>query len=410
MDGMSIQRKVGFEYEVGAINPKQNANWTPFFAPTWRQLSKGYVIKEKQGYQITADIAANGGNNLEFVTRPFDETKDGESAAVTSVASSIVADIQQLTNHDPATDIKSSTLSRIRGPRSVYFDVQDKNPVGQLQMTGGVDVRDLADIMSGASLGDMPEQVAEQEGYKAMPLQKYYQTGVEGLAMPIVFTPALNAVNNNFQLEQAPKRMIAAVVALMAQMIITHRDEQEDTNLDRAGRFIAKTDFAEILQQVDDRINVNVNWEGLLPSILTVANGFVENAVDGNSTVFPGTYKVQEQKFTDLSIQDWVTEALPRGRKNETQLELIDIGLAMPYFMEVPTGRRIPKGRDMMTKANYPGTRAQKGELGAYGTYGSKKDPGGKVILEWRDLRSLFAASQLPKFMSALFGYYKGIR
>lgn len=45
-------------------------------------------------------------------------------------------------------------------------------------------------------------------------------------------------------------------------------------------------------------------------------------------------------------------------------------------------------GIDQMTKKDFPGTAQQNKEMRAFGTFGSKVDPGGKVIMEFRNFTS----------------------
>ncbi len=169
---MPIQRKLGFEYEIGGITPRRNTNWFSFTTPTWKPMAKGEVIQDKGDYQITADVAENDSNNLEFITRPFDENDGQEQAAIDTVAKSIHADINEITGHAQQQDVPLKLFSRISGASDLYLRAKDDNPKGQLQMTGGVDLGRLPGLLSGEELGVIPEgNISVEDTHRMWPLQ-----------------------------------------------------------------------------------------------------------------------------------------------------------------------------------------------------------------------------------------------
>jgi hypothetical protein len=420
---MPIMRKLGFEYELGGITPKKNTNWTRFFAPTWGQLKKGEVIDDKGDYQITADLAARGSNNLEFITRPFDEKDPGEVVTLGAVANSIRDDIREITGKPLTTNVPLNQFNRISGSSSIYIYLAESNPAGQIQMTGGVDPLKLSGLMSGEELGAIPEgRISQEASARVMPLQKYYRIGVDGPAMGLVYGIALNAVRKLFAgVSPGGQETLAAAGALMAQLVIEHRQKASDvsTRLEmESGRFIAKTDYAMLLQLIDERLGEKIEWARFPKVVLSAAQQLVDidfmqehegvASLTLNSPVFPPYYGVTGGiSFTDLTIGQWVGTALPKGRKKETEEVYESFGYS-GHFVERETGRMVPVGRDLLTKEHYPGSTKQRNELGAYGAYGSKTDPGEKVILEWRDLYAVHP-NFLPDVMVALFKYYSDI-
>lgn len=388
---MPIMRKLGFEYELGGITPKKNANLTYLFAPTWKQMTKGEVIDDKDNYQITADVAEGGSNNLEFITRPFDERDPGEVATLGTVANSIKDDIREMTGKPLRTDVPLNRFNRISGSSSIYIYLAESHPIGQIQMTGGVDVMKLSGLMSGQELGAIPEgDISPEDSFRIMPLQKYYQIGINGPAMGLVYGYVLTSVRKLFDgVNPAGQEMMAAAGALMAQLIIEHREKSSDVSTRltfESGRFIAKTNYAMILQLIDERIRQTIDWARFPDVVLTAAQPLVDivtlekheavSTLTEELPVFPHYHKLTgDISFTELKIGQWVRNALPKGRKPETEEVYEGFGYSGQFVVR-ETGRKVPVGEDLLTKEHYPGSTKQREELRAYGAYGSKTDPG----------------------------------
>ena len=66
----TVQRRVGFEYEIGDINTQKKA-----WYGTWKKHSKGDILEEFPGYDLTAD-EADGASDLEVIIHHIDETME----------------------------------------------------------------------------------------------------------------------------------------------------------------------------------------------------------------------------------------------------------------------------------------------------------------------------------------------
>lgn len=426
----TIMRKVGFEYEIGSVSTEKDVAW---FSTDWKPHKKGAVIKSRTGYDITADVNQFGqGTNLEFITKPVDEMSPGAAGILTNVAANIVADLTAIVaaSYGPFADqdnwVTLNRVARINGSKSerVQSAINDvNNSPGQLQMTGGVGMGSLHKVLSGSALGQeprradnllLPNPVAAET--KRETLGKYYSSNPAGNTKQPIWHQALEEVSARFDdgWDAPSRRIIASVCALMSQIPI---EKRADNGLfaSGSGLLLAKTDYSTILQMAVDAVGKKIDATLFLNSLLATINAFVpeDQRVASGSSVFPDHYRTipanqhglpQHQQtpltFTELTIGDWVRQAMPTSVPDLPLFPMMDD----PMMGMGVQREKMVKGKDMLSKEHFPGTETQKKEMRAYGTFGSKKDPGDKLIMEWRSFSTCYPDA-LQDAMLALLAY-----
>lgn len=381
-----VQRKIGFEFEVGGIKTEHNAG-----NPNWVSHSKGDVISHEPGYNITADISAND-SQLEFVTDQFDETEDEGLEQISRVAGYIRGDMEGIVN---AANLRggvvlASDVQRLNGGNRDRFLPQLNNYLnlaGQLQMTGGVSVRALAGIVSGTS---MPNRIGGLPGTRYQDYAvNYKDVDPNGDIQQPIFHAAKDAVSG-FVGQADPTRggipgrtrgALAAVVTLMAQVPLNMRGALP---VAVQGLFLARTDYSKILKMIGDDSGIDIDPGGFAQALLSTINRFADPSLQLDDDVFPAEYRSAGQQLTGVSIGQWAHNVVPTPGKLWGRWQ----------------------GTDLITKRNFPGTRAQKAELRAFGGFGSKTDSGNKLILEWRNLQTMYA-DQLVLTMTGLAEYLR---
>ena len=385
---------IGFEYEVGAINTQKNTSWIKSFPGRWIPHQKGEVIMSRTGYDITADINGEGGTNIEFITRPIDETIPANIVRLRQMARDIRDDLVAIYNGsvqsaDPDSWVGADQIRRLRGWWWHRFQnrVQNWNAVtGQLQMTGGVRLSRLARVLSGSALGQEPQGLNGAAEVKRRQLTRFYRSNPLGAAKQPIFRQALHEVNQRFAQrpgwnDVAARRALASVIALMAQVPIEKRGGFPN---DTSGLLLAKTDYSKILHMLVRAVRRTIPEAPFRNALIDTINAFVPHAeaVDADSDVFPAYYNVNGTTFGGLTFRTWVEWALP---------EIDPLADDAVEFLE---------GFDLMTSKNFPGTEQQRKEMRAFGTFGSKIDPGSKVILEFRN----FTATVPEELEAAMAG------
>jgi Domain of unknown function (DUF4157) len=382
-----MQRKVGFEFEVQGIE-------TEHMAPgeNWVSHHKGDVISREPYYNITADIGAND-SRVEFVTAQFDETKNSELEKIALVASFIEGDMKEIVGeaNQRGGVVLASDVEGIRGGDRDRFLPQLRNYLhltGQLQMTGGVSVRALASIVSGTA---MPDRQPGPNRTQYQDFAVYYKhVDPSGLVQQQpLFRAAIGAVNG-FVGQADPTKggipgrvrgALAAVITLMAQIPLNMRGALPGNQ----AQFLARTDYAKILKMIGDDSGIDIDPDGFASALLSTINQFANPPLRLQDDVFPASYRSAGQQLTGVSIGTWARGVVPTPSK-------------------LLWGRW--QGTDFTTTKNFPGTPAQKGELRAFGGFGSKTDPGNKLILEWRNFQMMYA-DELELAMTGLAMYLR---
>ncbi|PAV12990.1 hypothetical protein ASJ81_04490 [Methanosarcina spelaei] len=386
-----IMRKIGFEYEVGAIETHKYAFWSR----DWVPHKKGEVIVSRNGYDITADISQSG-SQLEFITRPIDEVSDSAQETSRTLAQNIRADILaifQASRASPQGWVGLDKIPRLNGSswHQFYNKARRWDGIsGQLQMTGGVKLEKLSRVLSGEALGREPAvRQALASGETAAKereiLTLYYKENFLRKPNQLIWRSAFSRTRSRFRKgwDIESIKILASIVALMAQIPIDKRNSQIEES---RALLLAKTDYAKILQLVATHLGQEIKYDQFLLALIETINDHVtENeAVNGNSDVFPSNYAVQGTSFTGLTLKAWVEYALPIHDPFEEK-----------EFIE---------GWDLLTGKHFPGTGAQRKEMRAFGTFLGKTDPGNKVILEWRSFM-FNHPDDLDKIMVSLTDY-----
>ena len=380
----TIQRMIGFEYEVAPSIHRKIRCGSALLRRAWVPHEKGEVIMSRSGYDITADSNAGGGTNIEFITKPIDETMPANITRLRAVARSIYADIVAIYNGsvqstDPDDWVGANQVPRLNGWWWHRFQNRARNwnaVSGQLQMTGGVRLSRLSRVLSGSALGQEGQGLQGDAEIKRRQLTKFYAQNPAGAAKQPIWQRALNQVNAGFATRAGwvipvIEEMFASVVAMMAQVPIEKRGGFPNDN---SGLLLAKTDYSKILHMIVERVGRTIPEAPFLTALLNTVNHFIpaNEAVNGGSDIFPNYYIVQGTNLQGLTFRDWVEMVLP-------EIDPLAADSGELEFMP---------GIDQMTKKDFPGTAQQNKEMRAFGTFGSKVDPGGKVIMEFRNFTS----------------------
>lgn len=356
-----VMRKVGFEFELGQIKTEKNTSWL-LNDNSWTAHSRGEVIVKKTGYDITADIYEHG-SQIEFILHAVDENTASGRQAIVNAANSVMADIQALTNQNNIGEwVRADRLPRINGSRWHRFksDATYNQIAGQLQMTAGVKIDRLRAVVSGAATENAGNFVKTNTlgNYRQPHSQPMSQ---EALAATTHYFPAFG---------QRQREILASVITLVAQVPLTSRASAPGYQ----GTYTAKTDFSKILKEAAAEIGRPIDQQAYVNAVLRTINHALQNSLSnyqgGNLTqhdrVFANNYVsggVAMNNAPTLGL--WLRSMVP------TQ------GYAYGWW----------QGTDLMTPQHYPGDEQQRGEMRAFGRFGSKTDSGGKVIIEWRNLQ-----------------------
>lgn len=359
----TILRKVGFEYEVG-IDTQKNISEDPS-VEVWGPHDKGDLIMPRTGYNITADITETG-SRVEFILTEIDENDPVARQAMINAAIQVREDIIKIMRASDGEWVRASDVEGLNGPENHRFaSAQTKywNKVsGQLQMTGGVHISRLANVVSGRAYD------AAQPVYAGA-----YSSGNQQL-----WNAARTAVNARFGSWWASERdVLASVITILAQVPLNARGAVPSTQ----GQFLARTDYSKILLEASTYLNRPIAYLPFLNAVLQTINAFLPplRHVTHASDVFAAPYTSAGQSLTGLSIGTWIQDMLPVGAT---------------------------QGTDRVTRANFPGTQAQRKELRAFGGFGNQTDPGNKLIFEWRNLTANHP-DDLPRIVQRLLDYVR---
>jgi hypothetical protein len=381
VSGKTVQRKIGFEFEMDSIRTRHtNSNYlSPY--KKWEQHDAGDLIQEKDGYNITADIAS-GYSRIEFVTDAFDEkTQLGE---LKSVILRIIADIGDIRRVSQASQIGYlagvpytgagetgylagdgwvgiNKIPRVGGSwrsQMEYAPTQGGQLAGQLQMTAGFNIAALQKLMSGEALGFHGDW---EPNWNQGPKQFLTNYAQYNKAPSKLYQSALTAVESTNLCSGAKRasNIYASILSVMAQMPINGRHGTYDF-----GNIIAKTDYAKLLIMAQKDTRLNIDPTRFTNALLQVINAHISAPkLTPNSTVFPAT-PTGPIDLGKVTIKDWVKNALPKQMMNQ---ELV-------------------MGNDKMTQKHYPGTDQEKTAMRTFGPYKEKTDPGEKAIFELRSM------------------------
>jgi len=373
----TLQRKIGFEYELDSIRTRHTDSYALNPMKTWVQHHAGERILKRDGYDITADIGT-GYSRLEFVTDAFDE--ETELDDLLDVIDSIIADIAAIKNASLAHEQRGYGAGRFWGGAQGWLATDrwvglDQIPrlggswrqqlefaahpnsqlVGQLQMTAGFNLEGLQRLVSGDQLGDVTKWGKGWNADERQYVTAYARTDKSSK----LYRRSLKAVrSNDLTGDRRDDHTMAAIITVMAQAPIAYRGAPSD-----AGQMIAKTDYARILQLAAED-GIHFTPDALLATLLDVVNETVNGRVPltPDDSVFVGDAALNLGR---VSFREWIGALVPTPRAQR-------LGV---------------RPRDLMTRRHYPGTRTEKIAMRTYGPYGSRTDdPGDRAIFELREL------------------------
>lgn len=356
-----VMRKVGFEFELGDIKTQKNTSGL-LDDNSWGPHSRGEVIVKKAGYDITADIYEHG-SQIEFILHAVDENQASERRAIVAAANNVMQDIQALTNHNNLDQwVRADQLPRINGSRRHRFMSGGtyNRIVGQLQMTAGVKIDRLRAVVSGAASQNADTFTRNNA------LGNYRQPHSQPM-----WHEALAATNQYFPLFGLREReILASVITLVAQVPLTSRASGPGYQ----GTYTAKTDFSKILKEAAAEIGRPIDPQAYVNAVLRTINHALQNSLSN----YPGpALTAHDRVFATNFVSGGVAMGNTPTLGQWLRAMVPTQGFAYGWW----------QGTDLMTPQNFPGTEQQRGEMRAFGRFGSKTDSGGKVIIEWRNLQ-----------------------
>jgi hypothetical protein len=389
--GGTIQRKVGFEFEIDAIRTQYWQWFGNYWMPDrkWVAHQKGSVIARRTGYDITSDEAGANQSRLEIIIKPIDETSTSEvNTLLTQTVPDIVNVIDSIAEKsynkwsqaDQIPKLNGSSYHRFKSSGSEASDVN-----GQLQLTAGVALKRLPKFLSGEQaedyLGTLDTKIEANQGmytvlgnYLADQAGPFWKQARQEIDNHNAF--------NGLTLKQ--RDQLAAVVDLMATIPLNARSTELDYPKAAAGNLLARTDFSAILAALPDPVKAVLTPSNMRTLVLDTMSVALKKTVLGTEHVFPTTtqFPVDAPKFANLTLNQWIGSVVPTP------------GKWWGYW----------QGKDYLTKKNFPGTKKQKHWIESLGGYGSKFDPGNKPIFEFRTLHKV-NTGDLGDVLERLIGY-----
>lgn len=377
----AIQRKIGFEFEMDSIRTRHTNDYYVTRNKTWVQHDAGDRIMQKDGYEITADIADTY-SRLEFVTKAFDEVT--QLPQLITVIRNMIADVADIRRVSLANKrgylagvpytgagaqgymagdgwVGINKIPRLGGPWYEQMNFAAKNSAvvaGQLQMTSGFNLAAFQQLMSGEALGYHGDW---QQGWNATPKQFMTNYAQYERGPSILYKNALKAVETANLCSGAKRasNIFASILSVMAQMPINARNKTYDF-----GNLIAKTDYSQILLMAVRDSKQSISAEKFLQALVLLINKYTDVPVNGDSPVMPPVAN-SPIDLSKVSLRAWVYSAMPKT-----------------------VDRRPKAGDDKMSQQHYPGNDQEKVAMRTFGPYGKKTDPGERAIFELRSLAS----------------------
>lgn len=154
--GPTIQREIGFEYEIGSISTYSKGG-----QGEKRRLRKNQLIVAEKGYKVIADDPPTGSSpddlsDLEFIIEHVHEDDAGHDTMI-RVAKAVVGELNRIGR--PAVDLPAKRWLGPKADRAVFLDFDNNwRDSGVLQATVGLDMRALVALRR----GDVSDQWSEE--------------------------------------------------------------------------------------------------------------------------------------------------------------------------------------------------------------------------------------------------------
>lgn len=375
----TFQRKVGFEYEMTDIETRRHS----IIGDGSHPHSKGYVLRSMPGYQLTADVVANGGSQLELIFKAIDEADPmAVGNLIIGTAPAAVAAVKAIANLAQPNWTRADAIVGVGGSHFDEYRFMGNgaaNIFGQLQMTAGIDPVKLLPHLSGQQATNYLATIAPLgAGNPDDDLVRDTLAPYEAMAGGVGLTVgphAIHAVNGIVALNvltQPERNHLAGIAALMATIPYTaRRPVLLPYAKSAAGAHLARTDFARMMVKLSDATKGVLTTPDMQRIVLDTINNVLLPPVPVQvaDPVFPaGSVGGGAPPLNVLSIGDWVAGVMPVPR---------------PWL----GGHK--KGRDQLTKKHFPGNQAMRDQMESLGGYGNKLDPGDFPILEFRTLTNV---------------------
>lgn len=344
---------------------------------SWYSHPKNHLIYRGTGYRIVTDENEQGGSHLELIFYEIDENKQTEVDRLLKVtvpdAKQKIRLILQKTSAGPVRTHKifgawGTPWDRVQSG-SQFDEIQ-----GQLQMTVGINMSDLPGHVSGKRATNYIDQargleIDENEG-ASLQLFQGYSPDPRGSIWNDALT-CVNADNKMNSLGNPQKKQLAAVLAALANVPLSARNDALPYPKAAAGKLLARSDFAAIVNALPNDVKSRLTRSRMRKLLLQTLN-MTDPTISAQDPVFPATtdftYIKTPTDLSAVSIGDWAESVAPRHWSWWNQGYVLGIG------------------SDLLTKKNFPGTEEQKNSLESMGGFGAKLDPGGKPIWEFRGL------------------------
>ncbi|MDR2084123.1 MAG: DUF4157 domain-containing protein [Bacteroidales bacterium] len=380
-----LQRKLGFEYEIGSIKIQR---WNLFTG--WYNPPKGIVISNRNGYSITTDEYQDQAD-LEIIINPINEENQEErNNLITNVIPDITNVLTSIINTSNGDWVKANDIPALNGWKWNRFlaEYNLAGTLGQLQMTGGISMNRLFNFISG-QLGTNYVATLNnhdlEESITIVVLTDYVENPIatESLGQ-------INAINHFDGLALPLKQQLAAIIALITRIPYALYTNMNVAPYPKgaAGNFLARTDFSKLMMLLPNEVKELITPERITTLVLATINHLLADADDipdlnEESRVIPIGYLFSGQDLGyDLTIHDWIHAITPTN-----------VGI---------------QGQDLLTKNHYPGTAQQKTWLESLGGYGNKVDEENKPIFEFRTLdpHKIIKVNNLAIQIQKLINYF----
>ena len=446
-----IQRKVGFEFEIGSIKtytkrehlqaPRARGHPRQPAQPIEEPLDKKDVIVRGDGFQVEAD-ETNSGSDLEFVTDAFDQTAAGGERLKAALAG-IQTIVDTLTGH-PNQEFAADELGHGTGVANRFVRPGQFHLDGKPQATAGLTLAALDQLFDQVGQRDR-ENLAEWDDARVT--FGGAGVGTEGALDPAVKTSGILAVAQaramaDYVIHETNKAVPAvdftgpklrALVTQLALYVAQGAIGVDGYAKTVSGGFLMRTDFATVFDLLPDaQADYLRNHPGVFVDMVCRAahSAATKTRYQGDMAptgeVFEGGLYNDTHMFgppVPLSRRTKFTRRIKRkfGAQYYEVAHNPALRRRMPELTRQAWLTGITQGTDQLTAAHYPGDEEAIAEIESLGGYGYRTDViGGEnaPIVEFRGLKQLFAnlftthAFDLFRYVHILntrgFGRYPG--
>jgi hypothetical protein len=401
----AVQRRVGFEYEIGAISATRTT-----WAGGRRKLAKKDQVVAGHGYNVEADeetvadpnypnATYTGYSDLEFVTDAFPVTVPG-FGLLTAALTEISAIIAYIANH-ANTDIAANNLPHGNPVANRFVRFGGGLMSGKPQATVGLDL---------AALGRLYEQISQDPAggaALATPAQELFGGGLDpyggssggtaaatGLASVTVARAAARAeLVASLPAAELTDEMVALITSLILYLDAgAHGVPGYGKTI--GGSFMIRTAFDRVYQAVPPAGRVTTDAHPYAFALMVCrAARRVNNAIDDGGDVFSGGIYNDPFKYGPASAE----------AKTPAQRQELTGHLRRRDWLE-----GIATGVDRLTQLHFPSQRRRHvREIESLGSYGQNTDllgPQALPILEFRGLPAMLTGL-FPLMAMDIFRY-----